>query len=863
MSKDTLYLVPSTHWDREWYKSEPDFRVHLTELFAVMLHGLESGDLPCFHTDGQAVIVEDMLRMHPEWRSALTRFCQEGRFDFGPFYVLADMSLPSGESLFRNLFYGTELLRQLGGTPGIPYAPDAFGHHADIPAALSAAGFDAYFFCRGVGAEPNPPRTEFLWTDKSGRRSILALAGIIDIFREDGKWVSGAYGLAMNLPQEEEAFRQRMELFRKYLKNYTDAPVYLAMNGSDHLLPERNLASRVKRCNVSLDSLQIVVGGLRQYCEALKESIAVESLPRVSGEMEWGRFLMVLIGTASSHTELKVRNAQAQHLLEKIVEPAIAMASAEWRERLQPHVDQAWKWLLQNHTHDSMSCCSIDSVQREMRVRFDGIESSMRAVTERLLRLRCDVDALPMVPPRAGDKELPVACTHAATSPAQGGLWHFTVVHPADIDLKQYDLVAPDGTLWDCIILPQEKSCTTCGPFLAPGPDGRICNRSRVFTSMPLPDGYSTQLLRFRLHGEASTVSASAVELPLALQDGRLALRVNGRFVPDCLSLEDIADNGDEYRFLPPPDAKTRRNAPWQEGRTLVTRHLFFQEFTTTINAPKERDSQETVSLPVRLQLIGAAGDSGILIFLHVENNGCCHRLQLRIRTPFPFSQYVRQTQFQHLLLPVAPRPEEGPWREHTEPQRKNFGFLSVQEGAHSFTIHPQGLHEHTPDGESFRITLLRSVDNLGKSSASGPAILTPESLLLGDHVFRIALSWQGDAAATNAGWLLSDRLLEDGMGTLLQPTIAPPSFAESALHLDSTQLVMSAFYYDKTLKGRVVRIVNPTTQTGSGRLAGSLVPSAIHPVSYDKATPTASRQAISSDQITLSSGDIATFLLG
>ena len=54
--KKHLLLVPSTHWDREWYKTQAEFNVYLTELFDQVLHRLDSGELASFFTDGQVFL---------------------------------------------------------------------------------------------------------------------------------------------------------------------------------------------------------------------------------------------------------------------------------------------------------------------------------------------------------------------------------------------------------------------------------------------------------------------------------------------------------------------------------------------------------------------------------------------------------------------------------------------------------------------------------------------------------------------------------------------------------------------------------------------------------------------------------------
>ena len=76
----------------------------------------------------------------------------------------------------------------------------------------------------------------------------------------------------------------------------------------------------------------------------------------------------------------------------------------------------------------------------------------------------------------------------------------------------------------------------------------------------------------------------------------------------------------------------------------------------------------------------------------------------------------------QHIDTKVKHQVEPENWRDHTEPLRRNFGFINITKGVNSFSIIPQGLHEHVTDGKSFALTLFRAIENLGSTQA-GPAI--------------------------------------------------------------------------------------------------------------------------------------------
>ena len=57
----------------------------------------------------------------------------------GPWYVLADELVPSGESLIRNLLAGQADAERLGGRTEVLYSPDAFGHPAVVAHARRAS----------------------------------------------------------------------------------------------------------------------------------------------------------------------------------------------------------------------------------------------------------------------------------------------------------------------------------------------------------------------------------------------------------------------------------------------------------------------------------------------------------------------------------------------------------------------------------------------------------------------------------------------------------------------------------------------------------------------------------------------------
>src|SRR3954453_11437889 len=98
-----VHIVPHTHWDREWYSAFQTFRLRLGDLRGDLPPPLGAG--PCyarFMLDGQMAVVDDYLAVRPEAESVLRRLAAAGRISVGPWYILMDEFLVSGETMVRN-----------------------------------------------------------------------------------------------------------------------------------------------------------------------------------------------------------------------------------------------------------------------------------------------------------------------------------------------------------------------------------------------------------------------------------------------------------------------------------------------------------------------------------------------------------------------------------------------------------------------------------------------------------------------------------------------------------------------------------------------------------------------------------------
>ena len=97
--KTTVHIISHSHWDREWYLPFEKHRVKLIELMDNAMELFEKDErYRNFHLDGQTIVLDDYLEIRPENREKLKKYVQEGRFHVGPWYILQDEFLTSGEA---------------------------------------------------------------------------------------------------------------------------------------------------------------------------------------------------------------------------------------------------------------------------------------------------------------------------------------------------------------------------------------------------------------------------------------------------------------------------------------------------------------------------------------------------------------------------------------------------------------------------------------------------------------------------------------------------------------------------------------------------------------------------------------------
>ncbi len=361
MTKPTYHIVSHSHWDREWYFPFDRFRAMLVDMIEDLIE-LFSRDpeFKSYTLDGQMAAVMDYLETRPDRMETIRDLVTKGKLFIGPWYILSDEFLSSGESHIRNLSLGLRLGKTLGGAMRVGYIPDQFGHIAQMPQILKGFGIDTALIYRGFGGEPGQEKSEYWWISPDETRVLM------HHLPKDG-YSAGYFGT-----KDKEIIVQKFDRLKKELDARGTTSQRLFFNGGDHHWPDEDVTTAITVLREHYDA-DFKHSNFPDFFSAVKKELGTgDALPRLEGEARFGyRYAFaVLGGVFSSRMYTKQLNAECENLLERTLEPLNVIAVHNGMRSRTPQIEQAWKYVLQNQDHDAICGTSVDEVHHEMVIRY-------------------------------------------------------------------------------------------------------------------------------------------------------------------------------------------------------------------------------------------------------------------------------------------------------------------------------------------------------------------------------------------------------------------------------------------------------------------------------------------------------------
>ncbi len=368
-----FYYFNSTHWDREWYQSFQEFRKYLIDTTRVLLNIFDTDpEFRRFTFDGQTVVLEDIVAIRPDWRPRLEALIRAGRLNVGPWYVMPDEFLVSGEALIRNLQLGRRVAREFGAERPWPigYVCDIFGHIAQLPQLF--AGFQLKGSVAWRGTEEKFGDHLLWWEAPDGTRLPHLNLGKWTGYSEFTFEVRRGHSTE---PLDEAEFKRNLREYVERDRNHWGG-LFVLSDAFDHAFPSPDTPKMLRWIREVYPEAEVIH---TDYTELFEREFSVER-PVLRGEQirpvshadhnGWQ-----ISATLSSRCDVKRANDLCQNELELVLEPQFARRAAAGDVESLPLLQYQWKHLLQNHAHDSICGCSIDQVHRMMKCRFEEVRT--------------------------------------------------------------------------------------------------------------------------------------------------------------------------------------------------------------------------------------------------------------------------------------------------------------------------------------------------------------------------------------------------------------------------------------------------------------------------------------------------------
>ena len=805
MEKMKLFVISHTHWDREWYQDFQNYRYRLVRLVDDLLDMLERNPAyKVFHLDGQTIVLRDYLDIRPENAERLKKQIQDGRIVIGPWYVMPDEFLSSGETLVKNLQKGFEICADYGVEPmRNGYVTDIFGHNSQFPQILRGFGIEAATLYRGIG---DYEKDTFLWQAPDGSRVVA--------YKLDRERSYSNFYFAVRYPYEDRPFDpqdavERMKQLRDRMKAMAVTDMSIMMDGVDHVDADENVLELIKLFEREIPDIEFVHARLDEYLTALKaRNIQLDVIEGALYNLGYeGINNQVLKNVLSSAVHLKQENDRCETLLTRIAQPLDAFTTL-LSPRLAPlgkddytakprkgYFDKAWDYLLQNEPHDSICGCSKSDVHRDNAYRF----RQCRLIAERMTEDAMDELAANTL--AAGDDYTGQILVYNPSPRACGPVFltHLDIPAGHQGNLRFF---GPDGAPIRVQLI-RNTNYQQCIHSLRHLIRFRIMERWEAAVELPVPPlgyaviGYRSLTTRWSENGSYSCVELhhpqrltgslrtakdvfdnGVVELKVQA-DGRLQVteKATGRVFRDLLTFEDCADVGDGWNYRKPltdsrifdTGAACRYSVESDGPLATVLRIDKTLEIPESFDSAGNRRSEATVPMTVSTTVFLLKGERVISFRTTLKNQAVHHRLRVLFPTGMKTDTFVTKLPFDMASWNI--RADD--YAAHVEEEtfvHPSQGVTYIGEGAGGAALFTRGLYEVevTDDQEhSLTATLFRSPVN--ETGMVHPEDGLMQRELTFDYAFCPACGGAEDALLEGEKWRAgcACRYFEQGRGQL------------------------------------------------------------------------------------------------
>ncbi|WP_248927645.1 alpha-mannosidase [Paenibacillus hamazuiensis] len=362
----TVRCIGHTHIDVAWLWRLKHTREKAARSFSTVLRLMELyPDYIFLQTQPQ--LYDYIKTDYPEIYEQIRQRVSEGRWEAGgAMWLEADCNLTSGESLVRQILYGTRFFKNEFGTDcKYLWLPDVFGYSWALPQILKKSGIDMFMTTKISWNQYNRmPHDTFLWRGIDGSEVLTHF-----ITTPDPGGSEGAFYYTYNGKVTPHSVQGIWDAYRDKELNQSLLLSYGYGDGGGGV--NREMLEMRRRLETMPGVPKVTTGRADSYFEELQRTVAESD--RYVHTWDGELYLELHRGTYTSQAYNKRANRKLE-LLYRETEWLSALNSVlrgDWSGHGQAELAEGWKIILRNQFHDIIPGSSIREVYEDSRLEYD------------------------------------------------------------------------------------------------------------------------------------------------------------------------------------------------------------------------------------------------------------------------------------------------------------------------------------------------------------------------------------------------------------------------------------------------------------------------------------------------------------
>jgi mannosylglycerate hydrolase len=751
MKQKKVYVVPHSHWDREWYFTIEDSNLLLVENMDRLLDVMENDpEYTGYVFDAQSSIIDEYLKIRPEEKERLAKLIADKRIFVGPWYTQADSLLVNRESLIRNLMYGTRIAEKMGHSMNVGYLPDIFGQNTYLPSVFKEFDIDYSVLQRGIYTDQLNGDLNFTWKSPDGE-SMKA------------NNIYFGYGPGKFLAADNEYMEERLlPILEKIADLNKSTDNLLLPAGGDQVLVREHFPETVKKLNEIDMKHEYVLSDYETFMKDTWETGNFENV--IEGELIATQKSRIHNTIRSQRYDIKKLNDIAEEKVIYELEPLASLASTIGFKYPQKWIDEMWKMLFDVHAHDSIGGCNSDDTNQEIVNRLtkvirmaDGCLNLLKKQITEAVSRKLGKDSIFVV-----FHMLPKAFTGSQKIVlfTKGNAFNVRDLNgnPVALDVLNQEYISGGKTI--VVTAEGEKEVDAPGYY----------RNEVLLRDVKLPAmGYETfEVLE---GGENDLLSHKFLNSHLIENDHfrifeengvlNLEVKATDQTISDFMRFENVADAGDSYDFSP-----LEGDSPIYSKKVLsvfveASAGTEFMEVVHVLNVPanledrKSGDIKKGLAVVTRFEL--RKGEEFIRVTHDIENDVKDHRVRVLLQTSIETPEHSFGDQGFSLIQRPTVNPYMENWREQKfaeapVPIYPLENLAGATNGERTAAFLTKGIKEYELIKETgeMALTLFRSVGLLGRDNlawrpgrASGinnKVVYTPDAQMQEKMTFEYAI---------------------------------------------------------------------------------------------------------------------------